>query len=140
MKPRRKITPLGVSLVVICAFLAIGVATFAGPCVHSDGSKAACAEAGTLLLVIGVAAALTALARFFVSSKTASATLAAVVAILGLVAAIVPGNMLPLCMMAEMRCNAIMHPFGMVLGGLACIIAIIDLVIVTRSSRTGRSA
>ena len=94
-----------------------------------------CHSAGQVLLYLGVAATIVAVIRVFVRSAIVNGIMGAIVAVLGVIAVFAPGTFLPLCMMATMRCNAIMHPVAMVFGALICIIAIADTVLVMRAAR-----
>ena len=130
----KKIRPLSVALAVVCALLAVAIATVAGPCVHDDGTVSMCHLTGQVLLYLGIAATLVAVIRIFVPSAAVSAGMGAIVTVLGVITVFAPGTFLPLCMMATMRCNAVMHPVAMVLGALICIVAIADSALVMRAA------
>lgn len=120
-------------LVVLGVAFAVLVATVAGPCVHDDGSVSACSTSGNVLLGMGVAVAVIALARIFVPAKGVARALGVAAAVLGVAIAVVPGTFTPLCMMETMHCRAVMQPTAMVCGALVAIVAIVDIVRTARS-------
>lgn len=109
---------------LLCAFLAIGVLTFAGPCVHADGSQAACAQAGHAVLAASVVSFVLALAALMLRNRTITSVLALLGAAGAVFAAMAPANVFPLCMMQTMHCWAVMRPFALVVGLLAAVLLI----------------
>ena len=131
---KRKPTVLCIIVLILAVLLAVGAATFAGPCVHDDGTVAACHNAGMALIGLGIAAMVVSILRLFLPRNTANGILAGIAGVLGLLAAILPGTALPLCMMETMRCQSIMHPYALVLGILIFILASIDAIVMHRSA------
>ena len=96
--------------VIAALIAAVGVRTFLGPCVHDDGTFGACHYAGQalfgislLLLAEGLSAVL------WKQAGTRRGLYLAMIptAVLGI---LLPGNLIPLCGMATMRCRALMRP------------------------------
>lgn len=105
-----------VILLVLAALLIVGVLTFAGPCVHEDGSAAVCQSAAHAVLFAGAASFACALAALLVHNAKASGVLAIAAACCGAFAAAAPGTLFGLCMMQTMRCWTVMQPFALVVG------------------------
>ncbi|MBQ3301453.1 MAG: DUF4418 family protein [Eggerthellaceae bacterium] len=101
---------------VLAVLLVAGVLTFAGPCAHEDGSHGTCYDTSLFLVGIGCVAAVAAVAALVVRVRFASGALSVVAALAGALAALAPGSLLPLCMMATMRCWTVMRPFAMACG------------------------
>lgn len=98
------------------AVLALGMLTFAGPCVHEDGSAAACATAAHAVLAAGIVACVAGLAGAVMRSIPAQAALSIAGIVAGVFATIAPGGLFALCMVQTMRCWTIMRPFALVFG------------------------
>ena len=113
---------------VLAAVLVVGVLTFAGPCVHDDGTAAMCQASQIGIVVAGVVALVSAGVASFVKNGKLAGALLAVAACTGLFAAFAPGNALPLCMMATMRCHVAMQPFAQFLGVAVAAVSLIAAV------------
>ena len=126
---KQKINALDVILFVLSAILLLGVLTVFAPCgAKEDGGWMTCHWAGTA--VAGAAAVLTALAlmRFCAKDGKAGSWLSAAMITTALLAALIPGRLIPLCMMPSMRCRAVMSPAVTVLSVLIIAVAAIDIV------------
>ena len=133
-----KSKPLVWAALVLCVLLVIGSLTFAGPCVHDDGSAAACHVAAHAVTAAGCVGAVAALAALFVRSRVASGAFSLVCAAAGLFAAICPGTLFGLCMMQTMRCWTAMKPFALVCGVLVCALGVIAAILLFK--KQGRTA
>lgn len=130
--------PLVVVSLVEAVLLAVGALTFAGPCIHEDGSAAVCHTAAHVIVACGVVGAMGSLAALFLrGGKAAAASLVSAAA--GLFAAVAPGTLFGLCMMQTMRCWTVMKPFALVCGGALFICALIAAIVLLRKAR-GRAA
>ena len=124
---KSRIIPLIIA--IVGALLAIGVSTFAGPCMHDDGTTGACAAASQAVLVAGiVACAVGLLGVLFARNIQANITLSIIGVIAGIVAIASPGGLFAMCMMQTMRCWTIMRPFALVLGAVIAIVSVVMLV------------
>ena len=121
-------------IVVLALFVVAGVLTFAGPCVHEDGSHGECYAASLAIAGLAIAAAGVAVFSLFSSTSQARGMQAIVIAVLGAAMAIAPGTVLPLCMVQTMRCWTTMRPFAIALGAAIALIAIIQAVVAFRAS------
>ena len=123
---------LGYIQVAIPILLIGGILNFAGPCVHDDGSVAACAQASWGIIGGGVFLLGVALAALVVESPVARVVCAVLCAALGVFIILAPGTIMPLCMMETMHCQAVMKPFAQICGGAAILVAIISAVLAVR--------
>ena len=124
---KQKINGFDVILLALSAVLLLGVLTAFAPCgAKEDGSWMTCHWAGNA--VAGAAAVLTALAvmRIFAKDGKAQSWLSAAMIPTALLAALIPGRLISLCMMPSMRCRAVMSPAVMVLSVLIIAAAVID--------------
>ncbi len=107
-------------MLLLSSLASLGVRTFLSPCVHEDGSLAACHGAGQMLLGLGCVLAVLSLLCLFSSRAAFGAYLSAMpVCILGI---LTPGTIMNLCLMGTMRCHTVMQPAMILLfsGALLC--------------------
>lgn len=125
---------LGGIQVGAAVLLVAGILTFAGPCApHEDGTAATCAQASWGLIGLGVMLAGAALAQLAVEVKAARLVCAALCLVLGILVVLMPGGILPLCMMETMHCQAVMKPFAQLIGAIVAILAAVSAVVALRS-------
>ena len=127
---KQKINGFDVILLALSAVLLLGVLTAFAPCgAKEDGSWMTCHWAGNA--VAGAAAVLTALAvmRFVVRDSKVRLGLSAAMIPTALLAALIPGRLIALCMMPSMRCRAVMSPAVTVLSVLLIAAAVIDIAL-----------
>ena len=122
-------------IVVLAIFTVVGVATFAGPCVHEDGSHGGCYAASLGIIGLAIAAAGVSVFSMFSASGSSQGMQAIVTSAIGLAMAIAPGTVLPLCTMQTMRCWTTMRPFAIAMGAAIMVMAIIQAVIAFRSQK-----
>lgn len=119
--------------IVVAALLVVGLLTFAGPCgVHDDGTVSPCFGTSHVLVALGAVACLVGVVRLFNLGAGVYKVLAACIGLIGLAIAVLPGNVLGLCMMATMRCHAIMRPFAIAMGVALVVVACVDLFLIRR--------
>ena len=107
---------LGIIVAVLAVVLVIGVLTFAGPCVHDDGSTSVCHTAQVAIIAGGIAVAVLAIVSIAIGNSKAAGAASLVAAACGVFVALAPGTLFPLCMMVTMRCHLVMQPFAQFLG------------------------
>lgn len=135
MQSKRRIDPFLVTTAVLAALLVVGVLTFAGPCMHEDGSRAACFTASRAILAAAIVSLVMAVAALFLKNRRVQSVFACVSALAGAVAAASPGGLFGLCMVQTMHCWTAMRPFAMVAGALVCVCGVAAAV---RAFRSGR--
>lgn len=123
---------LGIATLAVAVFTIVGVMTFAGPCVHDDGSTATCAQASWGIVGGAVFLAGAAIAQVAVEGRTARIVCAVICALLGVFIFLVPGTILPLCMMDTMHCQAVMKPFAQLMGAIAVILGAATVIVGVR--------
>ena len=97
---------------ILGLLLAVGAQTFARPCVHADGSAAACAGVRTwLTLEGGLIAVLAGISMIHPHQAVQAAA-----AVCGLLAALTPGVIVPICRHDTMACRQVTQPTALVLG------------------------
>ncbi len=117
---------LGVIAGVLGLLMAVGVKTFLHPCVHEDGTAAACAEAGWWIFRLGIALGLGGFGMIRAKGNLRVAWAAALL-ILSVGMILAPGVLWPVCAMAEMRCNLVTRPAALVSGVLCAALSLAAL-------------
>ena len=123
---KEKIVPL--ILAAVGAVLAIGVLTFAGPCVHDDGTVAACFAASRAVIACGIVACISGLLGAALRGIQTSMVLSVIGIVAGILAIAFPGGIMPLCMMQTMHCWSVMRPFALIMGAVVAIVAAVMLL------------
>ena len=119
---------------VLSILFAVGVQTVFRSCpAGEDGSWMHCHDVQRYLFVIGIVLAAASAAGLFVRSRTAALVLSAAVVILAAAAVLLPGTIMPMCMMDTMRCHAMMKPFARVMGILLVLVSLIDIIKILRT-------
>lgn len=132
MKEKR-IGAIDIVLLILSAALLIGVLTVFAPCgPKEDGSWMTCHWAGNA--AAGVAAVLTVCAIVRMLVKRTRPGMDCAMAASAILAALLPGELIHLCMMADMRCRAVMTPAVRVLSVLIAVVAVIDIVLQRRKA------
>jgi hypothetical protein len=122
--------PVGIALTVLSGLLVAGILTFAAPCgVHDDGSVSSCFWAGRAVLGVDFVLLILSVVRIFELDEGERRGLDLGAALIGVLAACLPGVLIDLCMMQSMRCQTIMRPFCMVVGIAIALVAGIDLIV-----------
>ena len=119
---------VGILIVCLDAVLIAGLLTFAGPCGHVDGSAASsCLWASRATLGVAAVIAVLAIVRVFETDEGERRGLSLGCALLGLLAAAMPGLIISLCASPTMACNAVMRPFVLCVGVCIALAGGIDL-------------
>lgn len=133
MKASFALRALGVIQVATALFLVAGVLSFAGPCVHDDGSPITCAQASWGIIGMGVMLMGAALAHLVVEGRVARVVCSALCAFLALIVMLVPGPILPICPVETMHCQAVMKPFALACGGFVIALSVLSAIVALRS-------
>ena len=131
----KKINGWGIPVTLLAAVQAIGAKTFLKPCVHADGTAAACAGAGTWLLALGAATAVIGAVLLFAGGRKAEALLSGLALAGGLLIMLTPGTLTPICSMSAMRCRLVTRPAALVLGALIALCALVSLALSLRKRK-----
>ena len=131
----RKINVTDIVLPVLSLALTLGVAFGFQPCAaHEDGSWMTCHWAGQAVLGVGAALSALNLLRFALSAKARKGLDLGVIA-LALLAALLPGRLISLCMMRTMRCRSVMQPAVLVIAVLITLAAAADMLLQAKNER-----
>lgn len=119
---------VGAILAVLAAMLLVGVSTFAGPCDgHGGQTVTSCLWASRAVLGVGAVLAVLSIVRIFETDEGERRGLSLSCALLGFLAAALPGAVIDLCADPAMHCNAVMRPFVLVVGIAIGLVGAIDL-------------
>lgn len=125
-----RLSPLALAQLLVCLAFLAGLFSFLAPCgPKPDGGFMVCRWAGRA--VTGLAAVLCVIAALRLLMKDAriraGLDLAAIPT--ALLAALTPGRLINLCMMADMRCRSVMRPGILVFSVLILALAAADLIV-----------
>lgn len=127
-KSTPRITFMDILILLPGILLTIGVKTFFGPCgAHEDGSFGSCHWAGQAIFGIGIVLIAIGILHLIMSRPAGKMGLSLAVIPLALLIVLLPKKLIRLCMMGDMRCNAIMRPAVMILGILTAVLAFADV-------------
>ena len=115
-------------LMIFAAVIAVGSVTVLGPCVHEDGSKGPCADAGRALLIDGCVMAILAILIMLVNKRGIRMTLFAAALCAAVIGILLPGVIMPLCKMDTMHCRVVMQPSMIILSGAAAVSALTGII------------
>ena len=115
-------------LLIFAAVIAVGSVTVLGPCVHEDGSKGPCADAGRALLIDGCVMAILAILITLVNRRGLRMALFAADLCAAVIGILLPGVIMPLCKMDTMHCRAVMQPSMIILSGAAAVSALTGII------------
>lgn len=115
-------------LVAAPAVLAIGVMTVFRACsAKEDGTWMHCYEVQTALAITGVILTLISVAALLISSAGVCILLRLAGIAAAVIAVLLPGTLMKMCMMDTMRCYAVMRPFAWIMGALIALLSLLDL-------------
>ena len=132
-KNNERIRITDIALVLLSALYLLGMLTVFGPCgPKEDGSYMNCHYAG--IAVTGTAALLLVLAalHLLMAGRRFKTVLSLVMIPAAAAGALIPGNVIHLCMMTNMRCHAVMRPAAMLFSAAVILAAAADLVLSRR--------
>lgn len=100
-----------------------------------DGSWMKCHWAQQISAALGVVIAVQALIAIVAKTSAARAGISAVIIPTAVLAILVPNTIIPLCMMSDMRCQAIMRPAIYLVAGIILILSIVNTLISYRNEK-----
>ena len=119
---------VGILLLCLDALLVAGLLTFGGPCDHLEGAVlSSCQFASRVVLAVGTVIGILAVVRIFETDEGERRGLSLACALLGILAAAIPGFVIDLCTDSTMPCNATMRPFVLCVGIAIALVGGIDL-------------
>ena len=125
--------------IAVSALFTVGMLTFLKPCgPKEDGTWMHCHTAGQILLAASCAMLVVSLLSLLLREGAATYILSVLLFVLSAAVLLIPGIVISLCMMPEMRCRAIMRPGSAVFAVLMILLGILDLVLHARGRRMGK--
>lgn len=124
-----KISATDIIILLLSVLFLIGTIFWFNACgPKEDGSYMNCHWAGVMLMATAAVLATDALAHLLIPDSKVKAGLSAAMIPLSILACIIPGNLISLCMMESMRCRSIMTPAAIVFGALIAAVSAADVV------------
>ena len=123
---------------IAAVLMSLGVMTVFRACpAKEDVQWMHCHTAQMDLFYVGIALVILALAAMIIRSVPVCIFLYIVSAVLGCITLLVPGKLVSMCMMENMRCWSVMRPFAMLMGILVIVFSLINLI---RQLKQGKKA
>lgn len=127
---RLKIGIAEIILLIIGLLIFLGSLTFFSACgAKEDGSFMNCHWAQMIITALGALISAEALAAVIIPNRMFKAGLDTAAALTAVILALVPGTLIPLCMMPDMHCRAVMQPVSLLFACLAFIAAVAGLIL-----------
>lgn len=134
-----RIQILPVITAAACAFLAIGVMLIFHACgPKDDGTWMNCHYAQLTVFAFALVMTVLSLAAVFTRTQKLRTILYAAVMACAVISAVIPQNVIRLCMMPEMRCRAMMRPAVVLVDVLIVILSAGCIVSGSSKGRSGR--
>ena len=125
----KKITFFDVALIVLSLLLCFGTAFIFHPCgLKDDGSWMMCHWAGNVIVALGAAFSAASLARFFLP-KSIKIGISVSFIPFSIITLLVPGVLVKMCMMHDMRCWSVMKPAVVIISVFIIITSIADIIL-----------
>lgn len=126
---KKKISMMDVILLVLSALLCFGTKFVFHACAVGEDHIMACHWAEQS--VIGVGAALTVMALITLIARDGGIRKGISLAMIptAVLAVSIPGGLINLCMMSDMRCRSVMRPAVMIIGILIAVMALVNVII-----------
>ena len=129
-KKTSKISVMDIVLLVLSLAFFLGILFVFDPCgPKEDGGWMTCHWAGRAVSGVAGAILVTSVIHIFAGNSRTKIGLDLAIVPMALLAALIPGRLIGLCMMADMRCRAVMAPAVTVFSVLLIAAAVIDLLI-----------
>ena len=129
----KKLSASDIILLVLSLILLFGTKYAFHACpAKADGSWMLCHWAEHVVIALGTVFSFLSVARFFVDEKIKSGISLSFVP-LSVVTALVPGLLVNLCMMKDMRCHTTMRPAVIVIAILIAAISLVDFIVRQKS-------
>ena len=126
-------------LLALAAVIAIGSVTVLGPCVHEDGSEAACTRAGIAVFCDGCVLAVLAALILFIRKPAVRIVLFFISLCVAAVGIALPGTIIPICRMDTMHCRAVMQPAMVILFASELIVSACGIIVERNRIRRNRA-
>ncbi|MCR4672703.1 MAG: DUF4418 family protein [Lachnospiraceae bacterium] len=116
--------------------LSAGVSTVFRACSQKeDGTWMNCHDAQTAVLILGLLIAVVSLISLVSRAKSAVLNFSCTAAGLAIVAMLVPGTIIHMCMMDSMRCYAVMQPFVRIMSVVVIVLSALQCVMAAKAAK-----
>ena len=133
MKKTDKLSLLDVALPVLALAFLLGLLFVFGPCgPKDDGGWMTCPWAGQAVTGLAAEILVLSILHLFLNDAGIKQGLDLAVVASAALAAVIPGRLIHLCMMHDMRCRAVMTPAVTVFAVLLAVVAAADLFLKTK--------
>ena len=129
MKEKKRCLVPALVTMVLAVLAAAGVKSFAGPCVHEDGSFGPCHWAGQALFGLSIVIAAESVIVLWRKDAGLRRGLYLAMMLTAVLGILMPGTLISLCGMATMRCRALMRPAMMILFALMGVSAAAGIIL-----------
>lgn len=132
---KKRISVLNIIILIVSIVFLAGTLSFLKPCgPKEDGSFMSCHWAGQTL--VGIAVVIIVMAILLLLLPAAESKMGTALAMIpvGILAAVIPGGLIHLCMMETMRCHAVMKPGARCFGIIIAVLAVISAVMSARKA------
>ena len=130
---KNKRTNIGASdfiMLVLSVIFLTGIRTFFAPCgPKDDGSWMTCHWAGQAITGIAAVLFVISVIHLFVKDARIKQGLSLAMIPVALLSAVLPGNLIGLCMMDTVRCHSVMRTASVVLSVLVIAAAVFDVIV-----------
>lgn len=135
MKTSKSGTVMAVLLIILGAVLALGVKFVFHACGGMDGMTPTCKPAENAVCILGIVILVLSVAALLIKNRVLRLVLSLVITIIAIVAAVLPGNILPICQMPDMHCVSVMKPAVLLLGILTAVVGACSFVMNIRKAK-----
>ena len=126
--------------VLVLAFLIVGIFTFAHVCGDMGDMEAKCHKTRSIAVAASIILGLLAVVQIFIKKALAEKVTSIVQVAGGIIIALLPIAIAPVCDMKTMHCYVYTRPFLVITGIVLTGIAIVDLLIVLKGKKDGNPA
>ena len=126
--------------VLILTFLIVGIFTFAHVCGDMGDMEAKCHKTRSFAVAASIILGLLAVVQIFIKKALAEKVTSIVQVAGGIIIALLPIAIAPVCDMKTMHCYVYTRPFLVITGIVLTGVAIVDLLIVLKGKKDGNPA
>lgn len=127
-RKKKRVSAADIARILVTALFLAGMMTVFRPCgPKADGSFMNCHRAGEAVRNIAAALLVLSVLHAAPAGRTVKNCLSCGMILLSLAAAFIPGHVIGLCMMPEMRCRLLTQPAAVVFSVVTAVLAAADL-------------
>ena len=131
----KKINAFDIVLTLLSLVLCLGTAFLFHPCGPKvDGSWMLCHWARNVIIALGAVFSAASIARFFLNDNITTGISISFIP-LSVITCLVPGILVKMCGMKDMRCWSVMRPCVLVFSIAICVISVVDIILTVTKNR-----